>query len=215
MSRTASTARKSAFPRTPALPGSASPSGRAVNILDAYKDARFNPEIDRRTGFRTRSMLCMPIVARGAQVIGVMQILNRRLGAFGAADERRLLAFCAEAAVAIQNAQLFEDISAERNYNESILRSMSNAVLTLDADGVLRKVNEAAMRILRSRRSMNSSDMRSQNCLPAAMHGSRAAWTRSAPQARRTSRWIPTCSSSGTQVVSVDLTTVPLVSMQR
>ncbi len=94
-------------------------------------------------------MLCMPIVARGERKIGVMQILNRKGGAFGSADERRLRAFSAQAAVAIENAQLFEEVNTERNYNEAILHSMNNAVLTLDATGILRKVNESARRILR------------------------------------------------------------------
>jgi PAS domain S-box-containing protein len=116
---------------------------------DAYSDPRFNPDFDRHTGYRTHSMLCMPIVARGERKIGVMQILNRKGGAFGSADERRLRAFSAQAAVAIENAQLFEDVTAERNYNEAILHSMNNAVLTLDAEGTLRKVNESARRILR------------------------------------------------------------------
>jgi hypothetical protein len=57
-------------------------------------------------------------------------------------DERRLRAFSAQAAIAIENAQLFEAVSTERNYNEAILHSMNNAVLTLDADGILRKANE-------------------------------------------------------------------------
>jgi adenylate cyclase len=120
-----------------------------INITDAYGDSRFNPEFDRQTGYRTQSMLCMPIIARGERKIGVMQILNRRGGVFGSADERRLRAFSAQAAVAIENAQLFDEINAERNYNEAILHSMNNAVLTLDAHGVVRKVNESARRILR------------------------------------------------------------------
>jgi len=201
------------FPANAGIAGECFTTGSAINILDAYKDERFNPQFDRSTGFRTRSMLCMPITAKGGKVIGVMQILNRRLGAFGPADERRLHAFCAEAAVAIQNAQLFEDISAERNYNESILRSMSNAVLTLDADGVLRKVNEAATRIL----------SRAENDLVghalAELFVGRNAWVaRSLDKVRAEGKTDIAVDTdlflNGTQVVSVDLTTVPLVSMR-
>jgi adenylate cyclase len=201
------------FPASAGIAGECFTTGTAINILDAYKDARFNPQFDRSTGFRTRSMLCMPIVARGGQVIGVMQILNRRLGAFGPADERRLHAFCAEAAVAIQNAQLFEDISAERNYNESILRSMSNAVLTLDADGVLRKVNEAATRIL----SRTESQLVGHAL--ADLFAGRNAWVaRSLDKVRAEGKTDIAVDTDlfldGKQVVSVDLTTVPLVSMR-
>jgi GAF domain-containing protein len=44
-----------------------------INLADVYADLRFNPEVDRHTGYRTHSMLCMPIVARGERKIGVMQ----------------------------------------------------------------------------------------------------------------------------------------------
>ena len=137
------------FPANAGIAGECFSSGQVINIADAYNDWRFNPEFDRHTGYRTHSMLCMPIIARGERKIGVMQILNRKGGRFGGADERRLRAFSAQAAVAIENAQLFEEVRAERNYNEAILHSMNNAVLTLDANGMVTKVNESAERILR------------------------------------------------------------------
>ena len=200
------------FPANAGIAGECFTSGRVINISDAYKDARFNQEIDRLTGYRTRNMLCMPIVAKGARVIGVMEILNRKLGEFGAADERRLHAFCAEAAVSIENARLFEEISAERNYNESILRSMSNAVLTLDADGVLRKVNESATRILR----------RDERELVGRALGDifvgRNAWVKgSLDKVREAGKTDITVDTElfidAAESVAVDLTTVPLVSM--
>ncbi len=200
------------FPANAGIAGECFSTGKVINILDAYKDARFNQEIDRRTGYRTRNMLCMPIVVKGARVIGVMEILNRKLGAFGAADERRLHAFCAEAAVAIENAQLFEEINAERNYNESILRSMSNAVLTLDADGVLRKVNESATRILhRGARELVGRAL-------SELFVGRNAWVaRSLDKVRAAGKTDITVDTdlyvNRAQVVSVDLTTVPLLSM--
>ena len=200
------------FPADAGIAGECFSSGRVVNILDAYQDARFNPEIDRRTGYRTSSILCMPIVAKGARTIGVMEIINRKVGAFGLADERRLRAFCAEAAVAIQNAQLFEEINAERNYNESILRSMNNAVLTLDVDGVLRKVNESAVRILRRRENELVGRRLSE------LFGGRNAWVaRSLEKVRSAGKTDISVDTEvfvdGAQAVSVDLTTVPLVSM--
>lgn len=200
------------FPSNAGIAGECFTSGKAINILDAYEDARFNQEIDRTTGYRTRSMLCMPIVARGGRVIGVMQILNRKLGAFEAADERRLHAFCAEAAVSIQNAQLFEEISAERNYNESILRSMSSAVLTLDADGVLRKVNESAVRILR-----RGKDQLVGHTLRELFGGPNAWVAESLDKVRAAGKTDITVDTEvfvdDKHAVSVDLTTVPLVNM--
>ena len=200
------------FPANAGIAGECFASGKAINIPNAYEDARFHQEIDRRTGYRTRNMLCMPIVTKGAGVIGVMQILNRKLGEFGPADERRLQAFCAEAAVSIQNAQLFEEVSAERNYNESILRSMSNAVLTLDAGGVLRKVNDAAVRILQRREHELVG-----RPLQELFAGNNAWVARSMDRVRvagKTDIAVDTdLFIDGTQTVSVDLTTVPLKSL--
>ena len=200
------------FPANAGIAGECFSSGKVINIPDAYRDERFNPDIDRRTGYHTRNMLCMPIVAKGAQVIGVMEILNRKVGTFGPADERRLHAFCAEAAISIQNAQLFEEISAERNYNESILRSMSNAVLTLNADGILRKVNDAALRILH-----RSESELVGRALDEIFVG-RNAWVNgSLAKVRRVGETDITVDTDlyvdGAETVSVDLTTVPLVNI--
>ena len=77
-----------------------------------------------------------------------MQVLNKRGGGFTPVDIRRAKAFCAQIAIAIQNAQLFSDVLSLKNYNESILKSLSNGVITLDQNLNIVKINEAAERIL-------------------------------------------------------------------
>ena len=136
------------FPASAGIAGECFTTGNCINIDDAYRDPRFNQAVDRDTGYRTRNILCMPIATRGGNKVGVMEILNKKEGAFTAGDQRRLEALCAQAAVSIENAQLFKDVSDSRNYNESILRSMSNGVVTLDAGNVVSKVNQSALRIL-------------------------------------------------------------------
>jgi adenylate cyclase len=136
------------FPDSAGIAGSVFTSGRTLNIPDAYQDSRFNPEVDRRTGYRTRNILCMPVVNKAGRAIGVTQVLNERGGPFTAEDEKRLRAFSAQAAIALENAQLFEEVTNARNYNESILKSLSNGVVTLNADRIIIKANEAALKIL-------------------------------------------------------------------
>jgi adenylate cyclase len=64
-------------------------TGHTRNISDPYSDPDFNPEVDRRTGYRTESILCMPIFDRNKQVLAVAQLLNKRGGqAFSAEDEQ-------------------------------------------------------------------------------------------------------------------------------
>jgi adenylate cyclase len=138
------------IPSSAGLAGAAFASGEVLNIPDCYADPRFNQEVDRRSGYRTRNMLCVPLGDRFGTRLGVVQVLNKRGGAFGQIDVRRLKAFSAEIAIAIHNAQLFSDVLALKNYNESILKSLSNGVVTLDQHLVVAKVNEAAQRILGS-----------------------------------------------------------------
>ena len=49
------------FPATEGIAGTVFSSGESINIAHAYADLRFNPELDRRTGFFTRSILCVPV----------------------------------------------------------------------------------------------------------------------------------------------------------
>ena len=78
------------FPVRHGVAGWAVTNAQALNIKAAYEDERFNPDVDKKTGFITRSILCMPILSRTREVIGVTQMLNKRTGPFGADDEATL-----------------------------------------------------------------------------------------------------------------------------
>jgi adenylate cyclase len=136
------------FPNHLGIAGAVFTSGRSVNIPHAYADLRFNPGFDKKTGFFTRSILCTPVVTKEGKVIGVTQVLNRRGGPFTAEDESRLKAFTAQISIALENAKLFSDVQSMKNYNESMLQSMSNGVITLDEDGRIKTCNAAGLRIL-------------------------------------------------------------------
>ena len=82
-------------------------TGKSVNIRDAYRDHRFNPDVDVRTGYKTRSILCQPIRNRDREIIGVIQVLNRQDGYFSVVDENLLSALAAQVAVSIENQKLY------------------------------------------------------------------------------------------------------------
>jgi adenylate cyclase len=125
-------------------------TGKPENIADAYADPRFNQDADRRTGYRTRNILCMPILNKAGARIGVTQVLNKKNDtSFTAKDESRLRAFTAQIAVSLENAQLFDEVLSVKNYNESILKSTSNGMITLDTEGCAVTANEAALAILK------------------------------------------------------------------
>lgn len=89
------------------LAGWVAKSGEKLNIRDAYQDVRFDAEWDRRTGYRTRSTVCVPMKNRHGRTLGVVQVLNKRTGPFTAEDEALLTALATQAAVSIENGKLF------------------------------------------------------------------------------------------------------------
>ncbi|MCK4559929.1 MAG: GAF domain-containing protein [Calditrichia bacterium] len=95
------------------IAGHVAKTGEIINIKDAYNDERFDPTTDKKTGYRTRSILCMPIrepVKKKGQVgeiIGVLQILNRKEGVFTAEDEDLLTSLCSQVAISLVNARLY------------------------------------------------------------------------------------------------------------
>ncbi len=146
------TSKEIRFPSSAGIAGACFTKGEPINIPDAYADPRFNQAVDKKTGYRTKSILCMPVLSKNGQKLGVIQVLNKKKGPFGPLDERRLKAFTAQAAIALENAQLFTEVTNERNYNESILKSLSNGVVTLDAERKIIKINDAAVKILKWKR---------------------------------------------------------------
>jgi len=137
------------LPNHAGIAGAVFTSSKSVNIPYAYADLRFNPAFDKQTGYFTRSILCIPVTNKDGKVIGVTQVLNKRGGPFSDEDEARLKAFTSQIAIALENAKLFEDVQNMKNYNESMLESMTNAVVTLDEDGKIVTCNAAGLRILR------------------------------------------------------------------
>jgi len=131
------------------IAGAVFTTGRTINIPHAYADLRFNPAFDRQTGFFTRSILCTPVVNKMGKTIGVTQVLNKRSGPFTAQDESRLKAFTGQVAIALENAKLFDDVQKMKNYNDSMLQSMSNGVVTLDSNGRIVTCNASGCRIIK------------------------------------------------------------------
>ena len=138
------------IPNHTGIAGAVFTSGETINIPYAYADLRFNPAVDRRTGFFTRSILCIPVANKNGKVIGVTQVLNKRGGPFTDADEALLKAFTSQIAIGLENAKLFDDVQNIKNYNEGILQSMSSGVITLNEEGQIITCNAAALRIMKA-----------------------------------------------------------------
>lgn len=128
-------------------------TGDTVNLADAYEDPRFHPDVDKVTGYKTKSMLCMPLKNKEGKAIGVFQLLNKKNtldGAFSADDEALLEALSIHAAIAVENAQLAqsmiqnERLSAVGKMASSIIHDIKNpmGVLRLSAQVIKGKTGD-------------------------------------------------------------------------
>jgi sigma-B regulation protein RsbU (phosphoserine phosphatase) len=98
------------LPITKGIAGWVAQHGEMVNLADAYADPRFESEVDLRLGYRTRSLLCLPIRNKAGETIGVLQLLNKKTGPFSRADENMLEAISDHVALALENAQLHREM---------------------------------------------------------------------------------------------------------
>lgn len=98
------------IPINSGIAGAVAMTGDIVNIPDAYADLRFNPEVDRKSGFRTRHILCGPMYNSKGETIGVFQLLNSLAGGFKKIDEKLLSALSGFAGNALENALLYDEL---------------------------------------------------------------------------------------------------------
>lgn len=115
------------FPMNQGIAGHVAMTKETVNIDDVYQDSRFNQEIDQKTGYKTKNMLCMPIINYRKKVIGVIQVINKKNGNFDNFDEELLTAFNGIAAAAVENSLLINQI---KHISGEILK-MNNELHTL------------------------------------------------------------------------------------
>ncbi len=136
------------IPANRGIAGYVASTGQALNISDAYKDPRFDPTTDRKTGYVTRNILCLPVFNSANELIGVTQLINKQQNSFTASDEEFMRAFNIQAGVALENARLFENVLLEKQYQKDILQSLSDAVISTDMTGRIVTINDAALELL-------------------------------------------------------------------
>lgn len=126
------------FPADKGIAGEVVRTAEIINVPDAYADPRFNPEIDRKTGFRTRNMITFPLLGFDNSIVGVLQVLNKSDGQFDPWDYELVKMFGAQVGVAVQR-QLLLDHYAEKQRIErdlNIARDIQQGLLP-DADAKL------------------------------------------------------------------------------
>jgi adenylate cyclase len=132
------------LPINQGLAGYVTETGDILNIDDAYQDPRFLSTVDEETGFKTKMVLCAPVINRKGEIIGVIEVINKKKGNFDKEDENLLQALSSQLSVALENAQLYERTVDMKNYLSSVQDSITNSIVTLDDHYNIVTVNRAA-----------------------------------------------------------------------
>lgn len=139
------------FSMNKGIAGHVACTGEVLNVPDAYLDERFNQDVDKKTGYRTRAILCAPIINGAQQVVAVMEMLNKlpEGGVFSKADEDIVMTFSSCAGAAIDRSIKFEQLQqklktyqSENATLRSIQSSLPISVVGLDAQGRLSYINQ-------------------------------------------------------------------------
>ncbi|NET09616.1 MAG: GAF domain-containing protein, partial [Symploca sp. SIO2B6] len=159
------------IPRQAGIAGQVATSGKPVLIpFDVYnhENAKTAKETDQKTGYRTCSMLCMPVFDSNNDLIGVTQLINKKRkgeyppynpsdwpaapecwkASFDQIDQEFMQVFNIQAGVALRNAKLFNKVKQQEQMQRDILRSLSNAVLSTDKQGRVIAANDSAQKLL-------------------------------------------------------------------
>ncbi|XP_030066193.1 dual 3',5'-cyclic-AMP and -GMP phosphodiesterase 11A [Microcaecilia unicolor] len=129
--------------------------GETVNIPDAYQDRRFSDEIDKLTGYKTKSLLCMPIRSSDGEVIGVAQAINKTPGGapFTEDDEKVMQMYLPFCGIAISNAQLFAASRKEYDRSRALLEVVNDLFEEqTDLEKIVKKIMHRAQTLLKCER---------------------------------------------------------------
>eukprot|EP00727_Mastigamoeba_balamuthi_P002427 m51a1_g12181 hypothetical protein (975) ;mRNA; r:293-4272 len=118
------------FPANQGIAGHVATTGEVQNIDDVYSDKRFNTDIDKITGFKTRNIICVPIKSSDERIIGVTEIINKKAGGFTKEDEELLKVFSIFCGLALHNANLYEEALNQQKKAQALLE----VVMALTSD---------------------------------------------------------------------------------
>jgi len=137
-------------------------TGRPLRITDPYNDPRFDPSVDARTGFRTRSLIVLPIDSRARERLGVLQVVNQRDGAFEERHEILGMALSASAGIALEYVRLTGELAKERLRHVRIAEETRHRLARDLHDGVAQTLANTALGI-------EIAQKRAQSDLPGAL----------------------------------------------
>lgn len=139
-------------PASRGIVGECARTRQVINVGDCYADSRFNREVDKKTGYRTRCLMAVPLIGHDDSLEGVLQVLNSRAGVFSERDERIATALGGLCAVALQRTRLLgelvekermkQELSVARRIQQRVLPQVMPAVAGYELHGWCRTADE-------------------------------------------------------------------------
>jgi PAS domain S-box-containing protein len=121
---------------------------KALIVNEVDNDPRWSSRADSKSSFKTRSMMCVPLIYKD-KISGVMEVINKKEdGLFNIEDQQILEALAAQAAVAIENARLFKEVREKKEEIEAVFKGMSDGAIVTDANYQVLMLNESALRLV-------------------------------------------------------------------
>ncbi|GMH60020.1 hypothetical protein TL16_g02949 [Triparma laevis f. inornata] len=124
-------------------------NGKVLNVIDAYDFAHFNPEVDQKSGYLTKSILCGPVRNSKGETIAVLQAVNKRNGDhFTKEDENLLIGISNQAGIGLQNSKLFDDEKYQRALNASLIEVATAVSSNLETHTMFQTIMNSARDLL-------------------------------------------------------------------
>ncbi|MBD3392863.1 MAG: GAF domain-containing protein [Chitinivibrionales bacterium] len=111
-----------------------------MTVADASKDARFYGDIDKQTGYVTKSILCAPMCNRHGEAFGAIELLNKQSGPFTEEDERTLGIFGTQAGLAIEHVEMYEDLEQNLHQFQLLAAIQDNINAAMEVDQICREI---------------------------------------------------------------------------
>jgi signal transduction histidine kinase len=138
-------------------------TGKPLRIADPYSDPRFDPSVDARTGFRTKSLLVLPIDSRSRERLGVLQVVNHNDVGFDGSHEALGMALAASAGIALEYVRITAELARERLRQVRIAEETRHRLARDLHDGVAQTLANTAL-------GLEIAQKRAQQDLPGALH---------------------------------------------
>lgn len=124
-----------------------------ANVPDAYADSRFNREVDRRTGYRTRSILSGPVIDKHGEIIGVIQVINKHKGVFTEQDESLFRVFSNQIAISLENFYMSQKMALSYEKMAILLDVVTSVSQILDLETLIIRIVDKISEIIGAERT--------------------------------------------------------------